>query len=47
MGAAVVRHKEFTVTAVYTVLKPYMVVIIIPVKRKIKLVEEEAIPYYA
>ena len=44
MGTAVVRHKEFAITAVDTVLKPYMVIVIIPVKRKIKLVEEEAIP---
>jgi amino acid permease len=44
MGAAVVRHKEFAIAAVNAIFELYMVVVIIPVKCKIKLVEEEAIP---
>src|SRR6266498_1201795 len=44
---AVMRHKEFTVTIKYTAIKGYMVIIIVTMKSKIKLVEEEAISLFS
>jgi len=40
-------HKEFTITIKYTAIKGYMVIIIVTMKSKIKLVEEEAISLFS
>jgi hypothetical protein len=46
MSAALVGNEEFTVTIVGTIFKANMVIIIITVERKIKLVEEKALPLF-
>jgi len=43
VGTAVMRHKKFAVTIVYTVFERYMMVVIIAMKGHIEFVEEEAI----
>jgi hypothetical protein len=43
MGAAVMRHKELTITAIYALIKGYMVVIIVTMKSKVEFVEEEPV----
>ena len=43
VGAALVGHEELAVTMKRTIIKSYMVIIIIAMKRNIKLVEEESI----
>jgi len=47
MSTAMVGYKEFAVTSINTVLKTYVVIVIITVKCNIKFVEEEAIPLFS
>lgn len=44
VGAAMMRHEEFAVTSIDTVLKRYVMIVIITVKCNVKFVEEEAVP---
>jgi len=43
MRTTVMRHKKFAVATIYAVIKIDVVIIIISMKSKIKLVEEESI----
>ena len=47
MCTAMVSHVKLTVTAVDTVIEGHVVVIVISMKSKIKLVEEEAISLFS
>ena len=45
MGTSVVCNKEFTVTTINTVIECDMVVVVIPVKCKVKFIEEESVSF--
>ena len=44
MGTPAVCHKEFAVTSVNAILELYLMIVMVPMKCKIKFVEEEAVP---
>jgi hypothetical protein len=46
MSTALVRDKEFTVTAIDTIFKSNMVIIVITVEGQVKLVEEKALSIF-
>ncbi|HKY54346.1 MAG TPA: hypothetical protein VJM08_08580 [Anaerolineales bacterium] len=47
MCTAVVSHVKLTIAGIDTVIKSYVVVVIVSMKSKIKLVEEEAISLFS
>ncbi|HZM20868.1 MAG TPA: hypothetical protein VFC02_03935 [Anaerolineales bacterium] len=47
MRTAVMGYEKFTVATVYTVIESHVVVVIVSMKSKIKLVEEEAVSLFS
>lgn len=47
MRTAVVGHEKLTIATVDTVIKSHVVIIVVAMKSKIKLVEEEAISLFS
>ena len=45
MRTTVMRYKKFAVATIYAVIKSDVVIIVVAMKSKIKLVEEETIPF--